>query len=192
MSRPSLSALLILACLTILGLALILAGVRLGRQGVPLMGKPTIPKGWFYLGKLSMVICGLFLVVQATYDKAFHVWHFHHQGLIAFLLTAAGSILMITSFFNLGKALRVGLPEQETQLSTHGMYRFSRNPLYVGVFLVNLASMVYCPILINLFFGVACTIIHHYIILGEEKFLEGRFGTEWNRYKKHTPRYLFI
>jgi protein-S-isoprenylcysteine O-methyltransferase Ste14 len=192
MKQPPFLNLLILGCFTVLGLALILIGGRLSVRGESVLGRPTISKPWFYAGKVGVFACWLFMIVKATFPKSFEIPSFPGQDLVSLIILAVGTAMMIAAFYYLGEALRVGLPEQDTRLSTRGIYRFSRNPLYVGVFLVNLASMVFCPVLLNVFMGLGGIFIHHFIILGEEQFLESRFGEAWTAYRKRTPRYLFL
>jgi protein-S-isoprenylcysteine O-methyltransferase Ste14 len=45
-------------------------------------------------------------------------------------------------------------------------------------------------LLIGLVFVVWSMIIYHFIILGEEQFMENRFGSEYLEYKKKRRRYL--
>jgi len=45
-------------------------------------------------------------------------------------------------------------------------------------------------LLIGLVFVVWSMIIYHFIILGEEQFMENRFGSEYMEYKKKRRRYL--
>jgi protein-S-isoprenylcysteine O-methyltransferase Ste14 len=80
----------------------------------------------------------------------------------------------------------------DTRLSTRGIYRFSRNPIYLGVILINVASCIFFPNLFNVILAALATGIQHRIILSEEKFLEGRFGEAWRQYRKSTGRYFII
>ena len=108
----------------------------------------------------------------------------------AVVLLYIGTFIVSVSLFNLGKSLFVGLPVQETMLQTHGLYRMSRNPLYVGVHIIAIASCLYFPDLINIACAIYGMIMHHRITLGEEKFLANRFGESWMAYKSKVRRYL--
>jgi protein-S-isoprenylcysteine O-methyltransferase Ste14 len=101
-----------------------------------------------------------------------------------------GTIITAVSFFHLGASLKVGLPEQETSLKTHGLYSISRNPLYLGVYLITLASVLYFPDVINIILAITGMSMHHMITLGEEKFLSSKFGSSYEDYKKKVRRYL--
>ena len=74
-----------------------------------------------------------------------------------------------------------------------GLYRFSRNPMYVAVTLI----LAGCAI----FFGerelviyalvVPCA-FHLRVVLAEEPFAERVFGEEWSAYRARTPRWVGI
>jgi protein-S-isoprenylcysteine O-methyltransferase Ste14 len=84
----------------------------------------------------------------------------------------------------------LGLPTEKTILKTNGIYRFSRNPMYFGFNLLTIASMLYWININVIILGIYSIIIYHLIILGEEKFLEERFGDEYFSYKKIVRRYI--
>jgi protein-S-isoprenylcysteine O-methyltransferase Ste14 len=74
---------------------------------------------------------------------------------------------------------------------TSGPFRFSRNPLYVGLTLIYLdltlianswwGVALLCPLLIFMHFGV---------VRREERYLERKFGDRYRRYRSSVPRYL--
>jgi protein-S-isoprenylcysteine O-methyltransferase Ste14 len=84
----------------------------------------------------------------------------------------------------------LGLPKEDITLKTGGIYKASRNPMYVGFDLVTISSIVYSGNLLIAVMGVYSIIIYHAIILGEEKFLASRFGEEYADYKKKVGRYI--
>jgi protein-S-isoprenylcysteine O-methyltransferase Ste14 len=94
------------------------------------------------------------------------------------------------SSINLGSSVRLGLPNTKTVLKQSGVYKISRNPMYLGFNAVTLASMIYVSNWIVIILGVYSIIIYHYIILGEEKFLTDRFGEEYSSFKRNVHRYL--
>jgi protein-S-isoprenylcysteine O-methyltransferase Ste14 len=71
-----------------------------------------------------------------------------------------------------------------------GIYRISRNPMYVGLHLLTLSSMVYTLHPLIILAGFFSFLVYHLIILGEEKFLAGRFGAPYLKYKQKVRRYL--
>lgn len=91
---------------------------------------------------------------------------------------------------NLGDSLRMGIPSEDTFLKTGGMYRYTRNPIYLGGLSTCLAAVVWTlnPYVILLM--LLASAIHHRIVLAEEQFLSARFGDAWTDYSAKVPRYL--
>jgi protein-S-isoprenylcysteine O-methyltransferase Ste14 len=154
------------------------------------VGKPPINRWLFLKGKLLLgVSCGFYFVQAWGVDlhslaiPASVLW-------IAVGLLFVGTTLISLSIFHLGESTRVGLPTTRTILKTEGMFRFSRNPIYLGTYFIGVASCLYCPNVINILASVGFIIIHHRIILGEEAFLQKQFGDEWRAYAKRVKRYL--
>lgn len=72
-----------------------------------------------------------------------------------------------------------------------GLYRFVRNPMYIGVFLLVLgwASYLSSPILLA-YAALLAVGFHVRVISYEEPWLDSQFGADWNRYKRTVPRWL--
>ncbi|MFN8492079.1 MAG: isoprenylcysteine carboxylmethyltransferase family protein [Caldilineaceae bacterium] len=76
-------------------------------------------------------------------------------------------------------------------LVANGPYRFVRNPMISGVFMMLLGQALcwgswFVGLWACLFFGIN----HIYFILSEEPGLEKRFGEPYRIYKAHVPRWL--
>ena len=80
---------------------------------------------------------------------------------------------------------------ESTVLIQHGLYRWTRNPMYLGaVLLVSgvaflLGSMT--PLIVA---GAFFVILQEGFIRYEERLLEQRFGEEYRRYRRSTRRWL--
>ena len=96
----------------------------------------------------------------------------------------------IISLINLGKSTRLGTPQESTEFKTNGLYKISRNPMYVGFNMLSLSAILFTHNFIVIFLGVYSIYVYHLIILGEEKFLESRFSEQYLEYKKNVRRYL--
>lgn len=184
------SSLIILSGFTIMGICLVYLGMILRKKGFRPMGRPTIQPVYFYTGKVALFTSWAFLIVNAILVIAGKPSEHLLYPVPAALLVSVGSVLLIIAFWDLGDSLRVGLPGEATTLKTNGIYRFSRNPIYVGVDLIAIASVLFIPGIINASCAIVGIAVHHAIILSEEKFLEGRFGQDWLNYKRKTRRYF--
>ena len=184
------SSLIILACFTIMGIYLVYLGIILRKKGFSPLGKPTLQPVIFYCGKIALFTSWAFLIVNAILVMAGKPSGYLFYPVPAAILVSGGTVFMILAFRDLGDSLRVGLPGEETLLKTKGIYRFSRNPIYVGVDLIAIASVFFIPVIMNIACAIIGIAVHHAIILSEEKFLEGRFGEDWLNYKRTTRRYF--
>jgi protein-S-isoprenylcysteine O-methyltransferase Ste14 len=152
------------------------------------VGKTTIHPILFYTGKAAGFLTWLawwrstWVIVSNTQML------YNHQ--IARIFLAAGLIFIFVSLLNLGKSVRVGLPSEQTTFKTHGIYKISRNPMYVGLHLVTLSSMIFSLNWIVIVLGFYSFIIYHFIIKGEEEFLKTRFGQVYLDYQNRVRRYL--
>jgi protein-S-isoprenylcysteine O-methyltransferase Ste14 len=111
----------------------------------------------------------------------------------------AGAVLVVVGIV-MGAAgssafRRVGTPvvpfETSTVLVTDGLYRFTRNPMYLGLVL----SLVGVAILLGslsawLPVPIFVWILQTQFINGEERFLEEIFGARYLEYKKRVRRWL--
>jgi protein-S-isoprenylcysteine O-methyltransferase Ste14 len=186
----SIISLVIIADFTIMGIYLIYIGYLLRNKGFSPMGKPTIQPAVFFIGKVALFTSWGFLLVHAILILMGQPFTQILYPATAAGIASLGTVFMVFAFRDLGDSLRVGLPGEETTLKTSGIYRFSRNPIYVGVDLIAIASVLFIPLIINIVCAVVGIAVHHLIILSEEKFLEGRFGEGWKNYRQKTRRYI--
>lgn len=155
-----------------------------------LIGKTPINPFLFYTGKIAGYACWVILFISLL--EVYIVGQPYNEYLRIFsLLTASiGLILIILSLINLGGSTRLGVPTDDTNLKTEGLYKYSRNPMYLGFNFFTLSSMLYTWEMIIVIFGIYSIITYHFIIKGEEKFLKERFAEEYELYRKKVRRYL--
>lgn len=151
------------------------------------LGKSPIALPLLVLGKLALAGNLTFLFLKGSVSTVYSSGVVDLAGL---MLVIGGSVIVILGFVFLGKSLSVGLPEGNTELKTRCIYRFTRNPLYVGGLFVGLGFCLYVGHAVNILLLCVAAWIHHRIILREEEFLECRFGRQWTDYTARVPRYL--
>ncbi len=82
-------------------------------------------------------------------------------------------------------------PEASSALVCSGIYRFSRNPMYLGVHFVLVAWAVFLGSAWTLLGPVAFVLyINRFQILPEERVLSARFGTAYSAYAAKARRWL--
>ena len=164
----------------VMGIGFVITIARIFIRGDRLWGSPSI----------TMFICWGLSLAKAIFPSFgwmdVPLWM---SWMGAFMLCIA-TVVLLLSFYGLGSSLRYGLPEKDTQLKTSGLYRFSRHPMYLGVFLVTLSCIIFFPDILNILIGLYCIVMHYLMIRGEEKFLHEKFGMEWEVYKNKVRRYL--
>ncbi len=155
-----------------------------------IIGKTPVNPLLFITGKISGYLTWIFLVISLIDINIFPVYSTHTLRTIGIIMLSPGVLLLVLSSIYLGNSVRIGLPETKTILKQSGIYRFSRNPMYLGFNLVTLSSIIYTLNLIVIVLGIFSIITYHLIILGEEKFLRERFGEQYLVYKSKVHRYL--
>lgn len=105
---------------------------------------------------------------------------------------AAGAALAALTAVQMVRAGGNPLPRNPSKvLVKKGLFRYTRNPLYV-LNLVNYLGLV--PVLNSvwplLFFAPMLAILYWGIILREERFLAAKFGREYLDYQQGVPRWL--
>lgn len=81
--------------------------------------------------------------------------------------------------------------DEATVLVTGGFYRFTRNPMYMGMFLLPLGvAFLLGSVGALLPIPVFMLIIRNHFVLGEERFMEAAFGQQYRDYKLQVRRWL--
>ncbi|PCI59328.1 MAG: hypothetical protein COB37_11815 [Kordiimonadales bacterium] len=108
-------------------------------------------------------------------------------------LMVAGLGLMVLCWFNMGSSWRIGVPAQkETSqtLITGGIYRYSRNPIYLGIMVFLVGTFIFTPGPLPLFAATATFFLTGKIIRKEELFLNGAFGAPYIAYCSQVRRWI--
>ncbi|NOQ25445.1 MAG: DUF1295 domain-containing protein [Bacteroidales bacterium] len=155
-----------------------------------IIGKPTINPIVFYTGKVSGYFVLIILILLLMKIDVIDSTTFFYNRSIALILLITGFVITILSFFNLGNSTSLGLPSEKTSLKTYGLYKYSRNPMYVGFNLITISSMIYSLNIPIVILGIYSIVVYHLIIKGEESYLLNRFGEEYQIYMRKVRRYI--
>jgi protein-S-isoprenylcysteine O-methyltransferase Ste14 len=116
-----------------------------------------------------------------------------HDGVryLGAILSVAGIITLIVAMATLGDSWRGGIDyKQKTVLITTGIYKYSRNPGFVGFDLFFIGMALLFSNIVNILISCILLFLLHLQILEEEKFLSKVFGKEYTGYQKKTRRYF--
>lgn len=133
-----------------------------------------------------------YITVLVAVVQIFSIYcHGSGYSTIGLLLAGLGVTIYITALLAIKDSWRVGISIQEkTKLITTGIYKFSRNPVFAGLYLVYIGLLLAFPSRIHLGIVVLTIICIHLQILEEERHLSGLFGKEYQKYKNRTRRYI--
>lgn len=146
--------------------------------------RKLVPPAYMLLALLAMVALHRFLpivqLLQRPYTYAGVVF------IVAGVLIAATSARLFS---------RMGTPvvpfQRSTVLVTAGMYRYTRNPMYLGLTLILIGAWIaFGSLGPGLVLPVFLWIIQQSFIRGEERFLEEIFGEQYLSYKRRVRRWI--
>lgn len=82
-------------------------------------------------------------------------------------------------------------PQETSTLVQEGVYRYSRNPMYLAVLIILIGWAIYLSNFLSaLFIVVFIAYITRYQIIPEEQLLEKKFGDDFLLYKSRVRRWL--
>lgn len=96
---------------------------------------------------------------------------------------ALGIVLCLASVFNFANPAGNGI-------NVKGLYRFSRNPMYVAYFICFLGCVLLTQSLLLFIILLIFQISAHWIILSEERWCIKEFGEEYKSYMNKVRRYI--
>ncbi len=153
-----------------------------------LQSSSTVSRIWRFLSRrrihISLIVVCLLIADDMLRGVRPHsVVDFSDTWSVIGLVFVISGVLM--------RSWAAGILHKNAFLSTNGPYAITRNPLYLGSFLMMIGF---------------CTLIgalHNYVVMlllaltlyvpkikAEELLLQRKFGAEWNEYVRRTPRLL--
>ena len=108
-----------------------------------------------------------------------------------FCVVLIGDLIFLCAVLCMKDSWRAGIPDRDrTALVTNGIYRFSRNPAFLGFDLQYIGVLLmFCNLLTVLFTAFAIAMLHMQI-LQEERHLSASFGAAYQAYRRDVFRYL--
>ena len=110
---------------------------------------------------------------------------------IGLALMAPGALLVVAAQLGMGASWRVGIDhENRTGLVNTGLYRFSRNPIYVGMLMILMGVFLVAPNAVTLtMLAVAAVTVSAQVRL-EEEYLSRMHGAAYAAFCVRTRRWL--
>ena len=132
---------------------------------------PDMSMGLFHWVGLLVMIAGIFI----------YLW-----TVTSFLLRGKG-----TPSIWLMKAASFIIGTEPVNMVSSGLYKYSRNPMYLGVITTVAGQAIFFQYSILLWYALSLFIIFTLVVIFiEEPHLEEKFGEEYKNYKKRIRRWL--
>lgn len=138
--------------------------------------KTKVEKTMFYLYQitsLTMIVYLLFLRVKP-------MGVLFYTGVVVYGMSILLLALSVVHFAN----------PNEQQMNQSGIYKFSRNPMYVAYFIYFLGCVLLTRSVVLLVLLCLFQLATHWVILSEERWCLKQFGSAYNQYTKKVRRYL--
>ncbi|MDE6700727.1 MAG: phospholipid methyltransferase, partial [Acetatifactor sp.] len=116
----------------------------------------------------------IFIKVKSDFSLQFY------SGLVCYILGLGLCVISAVCFSS----------PDDTGMNRNGIYKFSRNPMYVAYFICFAGMALLTQSLILLVQVVVFQISAHWIILAEERWCMEKFGTTYEKYMKEVGRYI--
>ncbi len=131
-----------------------------------------------------MLLLHFFLPIARIIDAPWNL-----LGIVILITGAIVNVMADNLFRKSGTTVRP--LEESITLVTTGLYRFSRNPMYLGFVLILIGVAVLCGSLTPFFVAAlfAALMDREFIAL-EEKMLARKFGAAWQEYQAKTRRWI--
>lgn len=132
---------------------------------------PDIETGYFQWAGVLVMIIGILI----------YLW-----TVASFLLRGKG-----TPAIWFTKALSFIIGEEPMKMVSSGIYRYSRNPMYIGVITTVAGQGIFFQYSSLLWYALSLFVVFNFaVIFIEEPHLEKKFGEEYRNYRKRTRRWF--
>lgn len=125
--------------------------------------------------------------------SVFFGWSYMPAGarFTGFCIGMLGDIVFLASVICMRDSWRAGIPDSDkTELVTTGIYKFSRNPAFLGFDLQYIGVLLIYFNPLTAVFSAFAIVMLHLQILQEERYLLSAFGEPYQQYKNRVFRYL--
>lgn len=190
-----------IATLVYLLLVFVLRSVILWKQtGVNPFVFGKTEKAHDYIGRVyklmvlgTWISIGCYSFLPDQYHFLMPVDYLEHE-----LLRLSGLILLVVSFlwtsiaqYQMSKSWRIGIDyDEKTELINHGLFNYSRNPIFLGVLISYLGTFLIIPNTLSFSVLLVTFITIQTQVRLEEEYLENVQGQDYLKYKAKVRRWL--
>jgi protein-S-isoprenylcysteine O-methyltransferase Ste14 len=169
----------------------LIGGEKLQRsKNIDMGGEPPIGKALFSSSKYSILILWAAMIAHGWGINLSFMKTPEWLKWLSLCLWVSGFAFLFVGRLGLGDSFRIGSPKENSNLKVDGLFRFSRNPMYLGIYATLSAPVLYTLNPVLLIIGAYVVIVHHKIVLAEEQYLQRVFGEQYTEYCHSVRRYL--
>ena len=145
--------------------------------------------------KIPPPLLVLILVVSSFFSsKKINIILIPNQNIVSIIILLVGLLILIIPVSNFIKYKTTIDPikfKKVNKLITSGIYKYSRNPMYLGLLMIVISSSI---LYLNIYSVITPFLFYWWInrfqIKREEIFLSEKFGKEYLSYKTKTRRWI--
>jgi methanethiol S-methyltransferase len=123
-----------------------------------------------------------FLLTQVTGQQPFYIVYHYWVFPASKIIIGAGMLLVIFGWYQIFQA--------KGKLVTTGLYKYTRNPQYLGFLMITGGLNVQWLTIITTAIWPVLAVLYYRLSKIEEKESEAKYGSEFNEYKHTTPRFI--
>ncbi|MBV1843509.1 methyltransferase family protein [Photobacterium ganghwense] len=139
---------------------------------------------------LLLSVFGMYLLAQLM---PLYEFHFAGQRMLMLMFCLAGTLIGLAAVMSFARAkttVNPHKPAKTSALVTTGIYRISRNPMYLALLCLLMAAFIYFSALSAvLMIGVFVMYMNHFQIAQEETVLKAMFGDRYEKYCHRVRRW---
>ncbi len=117
-----------------------------------------------------------------------------YKTTLAIIILSLGIFIMLVAAAFILKAkttINPMRPDKSSSLVTSGLYKFSRNPIYLADFIILIAFGVYLSNIFSFIIMIGFIFyMNKFQVKPEERFLEEKFGTDYLTFKAQVRRWI--
>lgn len=142
---------------------------------------------------ISILVFILYVFSPSTYQSLGPVSIFDYKLVqwVGVLFMSASLIWVIVAQSQMGASWRIGIDHDEaTTFVQTGLFKYSRNPIFVGIILISFGYFLVLPNALTLTILVLDIALIQIQVSIEERFLKEAHGETYLQYCKHVRRWL--
>lgn len=142
---------------------------------------------------IELVIVSIYAFVPSWHKYLLSFWYLENDNLVYVGWTLLISSLVFVWFAqsSMKESWRIGIDEEnDTKLITNGLFKISRNPIFLGVIVANVGLFLVLPNAFTLLIVALSIVSINTQVRLEEEFLKKQFGNEYLEYSKKVRRWV--